>query len=83
MYYQFCFTRVIGMGLLSMLLLLLLTPPAEGSTGSGPPLLVPSGIAVEPTGGLAILDSGQRAVLRIDPGSGDRTQEREESHRCQ
>jgi hypothetical protein len=45
---------------------------SAASTGSGPAFFVPSEIAVEPTGMLVGTVPGFRAVVRVDPLSGDR-----------
>jgi sugar lactone lactonase YvrE len=45
---------------------------SAASTGSGPAFFVPSAIAVEPTGTLVGTVPGFRAVVRVDPLSGDR-----------
>jgi streptogramin lyase len=45
----------------------------EGTIGSGSPFGAPNGIAVEAAGTLAVVDEAPRAVLRVDPTTGDRT----------
>ena len=40
--------------------------------GSGPAFMDPSGIAVQDDGSLVVVDSGLKAVVRVDPKTGDR-----------
>jgi sugar lactone lactonase YvrE len=46
---------------------------AHAHRGSGPLLLSPSGIAVEVEGALIVVDTMLRAVVRVDPLTGNRT----------
>ena len=43
--------------------------------GSGTPLVSPVGVAVEPGGAWVVTDFGLDAVVRIDPATGDPTDE--------
>jgi len=45
---------------------------SDATTGRGPAFFAPSEIAVEPTGTLVVADTRLRAVVRVDPISGDR-----------
>jgi len=54
------------------------TVVANDTTGHGPPLVFPESIAVERDGHLVVVDgfarfAGLRAVVRVDPHTGDRT----------
>ena len=53
--------------------LLLIMPVYGQSIGSGPPFLIPEHIAVEADGNLVLVDLGLKAVVRVDPITGDRT----------
>ena len=44
-----------------------------GNTGDGPDFAAPRGIAVEADGSLVVVDSGLKAVVRVDPTTGNRT----------
>lgn len=46
---------------------------SDADTGSGPPFLIPMGIAIEANGQLVVTDVGWDAVFRVDPVTGDRT----------
>jgi sugar lactone lactonase YvrE len=54
------------------LALALLTPAGGEAAGSGPRLVCPNGIVVEPSGTLVVADC-QGVLFRIDPVTGDRT----------
>jgi streptogramin lyase len=45
---------------------------ADGTTGSGPILQLPVGIAIEMDGHLVVADRDLQAVLRVDPATGNR-----------
>jgi sugar lactone lactonase YvrE len=68
---------VVTLMLLSMLFLAFAcSVPAgeeEAGVGSGPGFKAPLGIAVEADGSLVVTDIDLRAVVRVDPTSGDRT----------
>ena len=44
---------------------------SDATTGTGPPFVSPTGIAVEADGALVVTDSV--LVVRVDPTTGDRT----------
>lgn len=46
---------------------------AQSLVGSGPAFKFPLDIAVEATGTLVVIDVDLRAVVRVDPVTGDRT----------
>jgi sugar lactone lactonase YvrE len=44
-----------------------------GIIGGGPPFELPASLAIEATGALVVVDKELRAVVRVDPQTGDRT----------
>jgi hypothetical protein len=64
-------TIVLIAGLMGIVGLFITPAPLQATPGSGPALVFPQAMAIEPSGAMAVVANG--LIMRVNPHSGDRT----------